>query len=226
MQDEPKVVRELMFGYLRVSTDEQALSRNGLEAQRAAIEAEAQRRGWDVEYFSDEGASGKYINANLRQVLQLLASGQGDGLVVAKIDRLARSIIYAADVIERASEQGWNLVVLDLGVDLTTAAGEAMAHMLAVFAQFERRLISERTKAALAARKQRGERNGRRSQAPPGVVRRIVMDRNAGLTYDRIARALSTEGILSPLGKATWQPSTVRRIYQSACPLIELEAIA
>jgi DNA invertase Pin-like site-specific DNA recombinase len=59
--------------------------------------------------------------------------------------------------------------------------------MLAVFAQFERRLISERTKAALAARKQRGERNGRWSQAPTGVVRRIVMDRNTGLTYDRIA---------------------------------------
>jgi DNA invertase Pin-like site-specific DNA recombinase len=223
MHDKPKAVRELMFGYLRVSTDEQAESGNGLQAQRAAIEAEAARRGWDVEYFSDEGASGKYINANLREVLQLLASGQGDGLVVAKIDRLARSIINAADVIERASEQGWNLVVLDLGVDLTTAAGEAMAHMLAVFAQFERRLISERTKAALAARKNRGEHNGRRSQAPPGVVRRIVMDRNAGLTYDRIARALSAEGILSPLGKATWQPSTVRRIYQSTTAATDLE---
>ncbi len=101
------------------------MSRNGLEAQRAAIEAEAQRRGWDVEYFSDEGASGKYINGGLREALQLLASAQGDGLVVAKMDRLARSIINAADVIERASEQGWNLVVLDLRVDLTTAAGEA-----------------------------------------------------------------------------------------------------
>ena len=224
--EQPDPLRPLMFAYTRVSTEEQALTRNGLDAQRAAIEAEAQRRGWDVEHFADEGASGKYINANLREVLQLLASGQGDGLVVAKMDRLARSIINAADVIERASDQGWNLVVLDLGVDLTTAAGEAMAHMLAVFAQFERRLISERTKAALAARKQRGERNGRRSQAPPGVVRRIVMDRNAGLTYDRIARALSTEGILSPLGKTTWQPSTVRRIYQSAMATSELVAIA
>ncbi len=52
------------------------------------------------------------------------------------------------------------------------------------------------------------------------------MDRNAGLTYDRIARALSTEGILSPLGKTTWQPVTVRRIYQSATTAIELGAIA
>ena len=56
-------------------------------------------------------------------MLQLLASGQGGGLVVSKMDRLARSIINAADIMERANGQGWSLVVLDLGVDLTTASG-------------------------------------------------------------------------------------------------------
>ena len=83
----------LFFGYSRVSTDEQADSRNGLEAQRSAIDAEAARRGWTVEHHADEGASGKYINGNLQEALQLLASGQGDGLIVAKLDRLARSIV-------------------------------------------------------------------------------------------------------------------------------------
>jgi DNA invertase Pin-like site-specific DNA recombinase len=205
-----------MFGYTRVSTEEQAEKRNGLEAQCAAIDAEAERRGWDIEHYSDQGASGKYINANLREVLQLLAAGQGDGLIVAKMDRLARSIINAANIIELANEQGWSLVVLDLGVDLTTASGEAMAHMLAVFAQFERRMISERTKAALAARKARGEPHGRRSQAPAAVVRRIVLARNSGQTYNAIAKALSTDGILSPLGNPTWQASTVRRICTAA----------
>jgi DNA invertase Pin-like site-specific DNA recombinase len=219
-----KTQRPLMFAYTRVSTEEQAEKRNGLEAQRAAIDAEAKRRGWDVEYRTDEGASGKYINEGLREVLQLLVSGQGDGLVIAKMDRLARSIINAADIIQRANEQGWSLVVLDLGVDLTTAAGEAMAHMLAVFAQFERRLISERTKAALAARKARGEHHGRRSQAPPGVVRRIVMDRNTGLSFAKIATTLAAEGILSPAGRPTWQTSTVRRIYASATAATEMEA--
>jgi hypothetical protein len=48
------------------------------------------------------------------------------------------------------------------------------------------------------------------------VVRRIVRDRQAGLTYDAIASALTAENLLSPLGKPTWQPSTVRRIYTSA----------
>ncbi|GAB5008537.1 recombinase family protein [Mycobacterium avium subsp. hominissuis] len=213
-----------MFGYCRVSTEEQAASGNGLEAQRAAIDAESARRGWDVEHHSDDGVTGKIIGPSLREVLQLLASGQGDGLVVAKMDRLARSIINAANIIEAAQAQGWSLVVLDLGVDLTTPAGEAMAHMMATFAQFERRLISERTKVALSAKRARGERIGRPRQAPPGVVRRIVMDRNTGLSFAKIATTLEGEGILSPAGLPTWQTSTVRRIYASATAATEMEA--
>ncbi|WP_264990557.1 recombinase family protein [Mycobacterium kiyosense] len=112
-----------MFGYTRVSTDEQADRRNGLEAQAETIGAEATRRGWNVEHFADEGVSGKAIGPKLAEVLQLLASGQGDGLVVAKLDRLSRSIVNAANIIEAAQAQGWSLVILDLGVDLTTAAG-------------------------------------------------------------------------------------------------------
>ncbi len=65
--------------------------------------------------------SGKIIGPSLREVLQLLASGQGDGLVVSKLDRLSRSIINAANILEAAVAQGWVLVILDLGVDLSTA---------------------------------------------------------------------------------------------------------
>lgn len=149
-------------------------------------------------------------------MLQLLASGQADGLVVAKLDRLSRSIVNAANIIESAQKQGWSLVVLDLGVDLTTAAARMVAHNMMSFAQYERELISERTKAGLAAKKRRGEHIGRPRLAKPRVVRRIVMDRDAGLSFDRIARNLETEGILSPAGRPTWQASTVRRIYNAA----------
>jgi DNA invertase Pin-like site-specific DNA recombinase len=215
---------KLFFGYARVSTEEQAQSGNGLEAQRSAIDAETTRRGWAVEHHADEGASGKYINANLQQALQLLASGQGDGLIVAKLDRLSRSIVHAANIIEAAQTQGWQLVVLDINLDLTTAAGRMMAGQFILFAQYERGLISERTKAGLAAKKARGERIGRPRLATPAVVRRIVMDRNAGLSFGRIARALETEAILSPAGRPTWQASTVRRIYQSATATTGLAA--
>ena len=211
-----EALHPLLFGYTRVSTDEQAMSRNGLDAQRDAIDNQATRRGWTVEHFADEGVSGKSIGPKLQEVLQLLASGQGDGLVVAKLDRLSRSIINASNIIESAQAQGWSLVILDLGVDLTTAAGRMQAMMLVNFAQYERELISERTKAALAAKKRRGEKIGRPRAATASVVRRIVRDRNAGLTYDAIASALTADNVLSPLGNPAWQPSTVRRIYASA----------
>lgn len=207
--------QQLMFGYTRVSTDEQ-VNGYGLDAQRDTIDDQATRRGWTVEHFADEGVSGKSIGPKLQEVLQLLASGQGDGLVVAKLDRLSRSIVNASNIIEAAQRQGWSLVILDLGVDLTTAVGRMQAMMLVNFAQYERELISERTKSALAAKKRRGEPIGRPRVATPSVVRRIVKLRKAGNTYDAIASTLTREKVLSPLGKPSWQPSTVRRIYNSA----------
>ena len=100
-----------------------------------------------------------------------MASSQGDGLVVSKLDRLSRSIINAASIIETAIAQGWPLVIRDLGVDLSKATGRAFTHTLMVFAQLERELISERTKAAPAAKKLRGEPIGRPRLARAGVVR-------------------------------------------------------
>jgi DNA invertase Pin-like site-specific DNA recombinase len=99
-----------------------------------------------------------------------------------------------------------------------------IAGQFALFAQYQRELISERTKAGLAAKRQRGERIGRPRDVQPGVVRRIVLDRNAGLSFDRIARTLVAEGIRAPRGGKNWQPSTVRRIYQSASAATEQAA--
>ena len=157
----------LMFGYTRVSTEEQVESRNGLEAQRDSIDAEAKRRGWTVEHFTDESVSGKLVGPSLQEALQLLASGQADGLVVSKLDRLSRSIVNAANIIEAAQSQGWQLVVLDINLDLTTAAGRMMAGQFVLFAQYERELISERTKAGLA-------RGGGGASTGRGIGRRPV----------------------------------------------------
>src|SRR4051794_29141308 len=93
---EPKgrSMRSLPYlGYLRVSTDEQANSGLGLEAQRAAILAEAQRRGWaeaDVQWIEDAGYSGKDTRRpGIRLALEVLKRGEAAGLVVAKMDRLS-----------------------------------------------------------------------------------------------------------------------------------------
>ncbi len=201
--------------YIRVSTEEQRQSGLGLEAQTAATADECERRRWTYEVFADMGASGKHVNPELRRALDLLDAGQFDALMVAKLDRLARSVRHASSIIDAAISGDWALVVLDNALDLTTPGGRAMANMLATFAELERDLISARTRDALAARKARGEHNGRRTAIPAGVLRRIVLSRNAGASFGRIARELTTEGVLSPTGLPDWQESTVRRAFRS-----------
>jgi DNA invertase Pin-like site-specific DNA recombinase len=202
--------------YVRVSTEEQAASGLGVEAQTAQAVAECERRGWTYEALADLGASGKHVNPNLRRALDMLDAHQADALMVAKLDRLARSVRHAAAIIDDATRSGWALVVLDNALDLTTPGGRAMAQMLATFAEYEREMISSRTKEALAARKARGLHNGRKSAIPAGVLRRIVLDRDAGRSFDSIARALTADGVLTPTGLDTWHESTVRRAYASA----------
>lgn len=207
-----------MLAYVRVSTEEQERSGLGVEAQRTALAAECERRGWSYELVEDLGRSGKHVNPGLRDALHMLATGQADGLIVAKLDRLARSVRHASAIIDDALRQRWSLVVLDNALDLTTPGGRAMAQMLATFAELEREMIASRTREALAARKARGQHNGRRSAIPAPVLRRIVTDRVTGTTYGAIAEALTAEGVLSPTGLALWHESTVRRAYLSAAP--------
>lgn len=204
------------LGYVRVSTEEQGNSGLGVEAQLAAINRECKHRGWDVEVLSDIGRSGKQVNPQLRRALDLLQSGQADGLIVAKLDRLARSVRNASAIIDAAQVQGWNLVLIDQSLDLATPGGRAMANMLATFAQWEAEMISTRTKDALAARKARGLDNGRKSAISAGLLRRIVLSRDAGASFTRIARELTDERYLSPTGLTVWHESTVRRAYVSA----------
>src|SRR5665811_394770 len=104
-----------VIGYLRVSTEDQADSRAGLEAQRAAILAEAERRGWHlVEVIEDAGFSGKDLNRpGIVAALDALRRHKADTLVVAKLDRLSRSMLDFAALMDRASREHWALVALD-----------------------------------------------------------------------------------------------------------------
>ncbi len=121
-----------LLGYHRAlpSTEEQAHSGLGLEAQRAAINAEVARRGWElVTVLTDAGASGKSLSGRpaLAEALAMVRSGDADVLVVAKLDRLSRSLLDFAGLMADAQQRGWVLVALDLGIDLSTPAGEFMA---------------------------------------------------------------------------------------------------
>jgi DNA invertase Pin-like site-specific DNA recombinase len=205
-----------VIGYRRVSTQEQASNGHGLDAQRDAIAEHAQRKGWTVEWIEDEGATGGKINPGLRRALDLLRTKQADALVVSKMDRLARSVLNAADIMRAAQDQGWSIVVLDLGMDLSTPSGKAMYNMLATFAELERDMISSRTKDGLAAARAKGKKIGRPSAMPTDVRRRIVRDREAGASFAAIAHQLTQDGVLSPTGRPTWSESVVRRAYAAA----------
>jgi DNA invertase Pin-like site-specific DNA recombinase len=202
-------------GYVRVSTQEQVASGAGLDVQRATITTEVHRRGWLLgQVFSDEGVSGKSLKRRegLAAALDQLRSGQADVLVVSKLDRLARSVIDFAGLLEQATRQGWVIVVLDIGVDMTTPHGRFIAHVMSASAQWERELIGLRTKEALAMKTAQGVAVGRPHSVPPEVVERIQQLRTGGSTYQAIADALDEDQV--PTGRAgkKWYPATVRGV--------------
>ena len=203
-----------VIGYLRVSTDEQALSGAGLEAQRAAIAVECRRRGWQlVETLEDAGYSAKDLKRpGVREALRALEAGEANALVVAKLDRLSRSMLDFAALMATAQKQQWALVALDCAVDTSTPAGEAMAHVLATFGQFERRLIGQRTREALAIKRASGVRLGRPPTVPQAIVRRIQRQRARGDSLRAIADALNRDEVPTAQGGAQWYAATVRGI--------------
>jgi DNA invertase Pin-like site-specific DNA recombinase len=201
------------LGYVRVSTIEQVQSGAGLQAQEASIRNEALRRGWDlVQLFTDAGASGTSMKGRpaLAEALTLLHRGDAGVLIVSRLDRLSRSLVDFAGLMASAQRDGWNLVALDLGIDLSTPAGEFLASVMASAARWEARIISARTVDALAARRAAGIVLGRPVVLPAALGSRVRAERSAGLTFQAIADALNAEGVPTAHGGQRWYPSTVR----------------
>jgi DNA invertase Pin-like site-specific DNA recombinase len=204
-----------VLAYLRVSTGEQGRSGLGLEAQREAIETAAQQRGWNVVDWITDTASGKSLKRpGIQQALTRLENGGPKVLVVAKLDRLARSAIDFLGVVERAEKNGWSLILLEPNVDMTDPMGRFTASILASVAQLEREMISQRTKAALSQAKRDGKRLGTRVNIPRRVVDRIREEREAGHSLQRIADGLNADQVPTARG-GEWWPSTVSYVLRS-----------
>ena len=189
----------------------------GLDAQRAALQAEADRRGWVLEFVTEDGLSAKDLNRPaLTEALLRLDRGEADVLMVSKLDRLSRSVKDFGGLLERAARRKWSVLCLDLGVDTTTPVGEFTANVVVSASQYERRLIGQRTKDALAARKAAGVRLGRPRLLSNEVVQRIVSAKAAGGSLAAIARDLTAEGVPTAQGGKRWYPSTVSAVLRSA----------
>jgi DNA invertase Pin-like site-specific DNA recombinase len=199
------------------------MSGAGLAAQRQAIAAECERRGWEVvETIEDRGYSARDLKRpGIQVALDTLKRGEAGALVVAKLDRLSRSMLDFTALMDKAQRQSWALIALDSAVDTTTPAGEAMANVLATFAQFERRLIGQRTREAMAVKKASGTVFGprtwkRRGVTPDAVADRIRQEREEGATFRAIADGLNAEAVPTAQGGAQWWPATVRQVLARA----------
>lgn len=208
-----------MIGYLRVSTDEQADSGGGLSAQRERIGEEAARRGWTIsEWCVDEGFSGKDTRRpGLQDALERCGAGEADGIIVAKLDRLSRSVYDTSGMMADALAQKWVLVSLDPQVDMTTAYGKAMAQMAMVFAELERELIATRTREAMQALIAQDHAEGLPSRFGPKVqVSRAVEERILSMARRKvsqsdIARTLNRDGFTNAAGNP-WTQSSVWKV--------------
>ena len=214
------------IAYYRVSTRRQGRSRLGLEAQRAAVEQFAAAQGFVITDAFTEVETGKGADALDRR--PVLASALAAAhrarcpVLVAKLDRLSRDVAFIAGLMTRRVP----FIVAELGAD----ADPFMLHLHAALAEKERRLISERTRAALGARKARGAVLGNRTNPADAAARGREAAIRAAEEFARatlpFVRALQQAGITSLRGIAAeldargvrtarggrWQVSNVRNM--------------
>jgi len=220
-----------VIGYLRVSTEEQAVDGVSLAAQRQKVTAYAALYELElVEIIEDAGESGKsLVRPGLTRALGLIRAGKADGLLIAKLDRLSRSVADWNTLIdgyfgERAEK---SLFSVADSIDTRTAAGRLVLNVLMSVAQWERETIGERTSAALQYKRSCGELVGAvpfgYDLGPGGVklvenhaeqrVLAMIKDlRRGGMSLRRIAAELSSRNVPTKEGKRNWTHSTIQRI--------------
>lgn len=211
----PKVV-----GYARVPADGQVTNDLGLEAQESLIEADCQRRGWElVRVYKDHSLKEDDSHTGrtaLAEALAAVRSRRADALMVAHIDSLSSSLFDFAAFMEQSRMDGSGLVILDLGVDTTSPSGKMVANVMATFAQFERHLVREQTNDTLAAKRRQAARLGRTTALEKAVVRRISRAHNQGQSLRAIADKLNADGVTAGHGETRWHASTVKAMLERA----------
>jgi DNA invertase Pin-like site-specific DNA recombinase len=203
------------IGYIRVSTQGQGRSGLGLDAQRAAIASFAKANGFDITETFDEVETGKGADAlerrpKLNAALVRARKVKGP-IIVAKLDRLSRDVHFISGLMQHKTP----FIVAELGAD----TDPFMLHIYAALAEKERRLISERTKAGLAAAKRRGVklggRNAQSDQTQAEALERAEALRPVFAELEHMsaracAAALNERGIAAPNGGQWFAMQVVR----------------
>ncbi len=223
------------IGYTRCSTNEQADSGLGLEAQAERVRAYCTLKGLRlVELITDAGVSGGKALATRdggRALLEALKRKRADAVVMLKLDRMFRNAGDCLTTVEQWERQGISLHIADLGgnaIDTTSAAGRFMLVVLAGAAEMERNLTRERTRSAMAVKRANGKRIGTvpygYNLAPDGstllpndvenaVIADILTMRSRGMKLAQIAEELTKRGMPTKTGRSnSWTHQAVARI--------------
>ena len=149
-------------GYIRVSTDKQADHGVSLDAQAEKIRAMATVQGVDlIEVIVDGGESAKTLHRpGMDKLLALVDAKRVQTVIVAKLDRLTRSVRDLGDLLDRFQRKGVSLCSVGESLDTATAAGRLVLNVMASVSQWEREAIGERTREALRHKRAQGQRAG------------------------------------------------------------------
>ena len=218
-----------VIAYARVSTGKQSLS---LEAQAEKVRAMAVVHGAElVDIIVDGGESAKSLNRpGMQRLLAMVDRREVDGVIVAKLDRLTRSVKDLCELLERFERRGITLISVAESLDTSSAAGRLVLNIMTAVSQWEREAIGERTRDALSHKRSCGERVGNIAYgfrlAPDGehveedpheqaVVAEIQRLRAQGCTLRGIAAALNQHKFRTRRGTA-WRLESVARVLSSA----------
>ena len=171
--------------YARVSTNDQQT----LTMQNRAMREYAERRGWTIVMQVREVNSGAAKREAREKLLEAARRREIDLVLVWRLDRWGRSVTDLLATLQELEHLGVGFVSLTEALDLTTPAGRAMAGLLAIFAEFEREILRERTKAGLAHARENGKRLGRPATAAMHAAEVRKLHR-AGVSKSEIARRL------------------------------------
>src|SRR5258708_18111464 len=150
------------IGYVRVSTDKQADHGVSLEAQEAKIRAMGVVQGAEiVELIVDGGESAKNLNRpGIERLLALVDQGKVQTVIIAKLDRLTRSVKDLAELLERFQKRGVSLVSVAESLDTGSAAGRLVINIMTAVSQWEREAIGARTRDSMQHKRSNGQRVG------------------------------------------------------------------
>jgi DNA invertase Pin-like site-specific DNA recombinase len=204
-------VRRLV-GYARIGPREREGDRPTLDVQRRGLENAAERRGWELVRVEEDVRSGRSLRRpGLRAALAACRSGEAEGIVVARLDRLTYSLADLAELVSDAGERGYAIVSLQPELDLASDGGRVVGEVLAEAASWQPRAIASAGRALTG-------RPGRPSSTPPAVAARIRGLRARGMTLQAICDTLNAEGVPTPRGGAEWRPTSLRSVLRNGGP--------